>query len=73
MVGMALVQWRVGAIEENGYVTQGQNYVAFLQGSEMTAEFLFHLVKVSLYIPKMNFYIGIFQQFYLLLSQFYYN
>lgn len=65
MVSMVLVQWRVGAIEENGYGIQGQNYFAFPQGSEMTAEFLFYLVKVSLYIPKINFYIGIFEQFYL--------
>lgn len=55
MVSIVLVQWRVGAIEENGYGIQGQNYVAFPQGSEMTAEFLFYLVKVSLKYQKLIF------------------
>ena len=39
MVSMALVQWGVGAILGNAYRIQGQNYVAFLLGSEMPADF----------------------------------
>ena len=39
MMSMVLVLWRVGAILENRYGIQGQNYVALLQGSEMTADF----------------------------------
>ena len=39
MVSMVLVQWGAGAILENGYRIQGQNYVALLQGSEMSAGF----------------------------------
>ena len=36
---MVLVVWEIGAILGNGYGIQGQNYVALLQGSEMTAGF----------------------------------
>ena len=36
---MVLVVWEIGAILGNGYGFQGQNYVALLQGSEMTAGF----------------------------------
>ena len=39
MVSMALVPWGVGAILGNEYGIQGQNYVALLQGSEITAGF----------------------------------
>ena len=39
MVSMVLVQWVVGAILGNGYGIQGQNDVALLQGSEITAGF----------------------------------
>ena len=38
---MVLVLWAVKAILGNGYGIQGQNYVALLQGSEMTAGFHF--------------------------------
>ena len=38
---MVLVLWAVNAILGNGYGIQGQNYVALLQGSEMTAGFHF--------------------------------
>ena len=40
MHGMVLVLWEVGAILGNGYEIQGQSYVAFLQGSGMSAGFL---------------------------------
>ena len=36
---MVLVLWGVGAILENEYGIQGQNYVALLQGSDMSAGF----------------------------------
>ena len=39
MESMALVLWAVGAILGNGYGIQGQNYVALLLGSEMSAGF----------------------------------
>ena len=39
MVSMVLVPWVVGAILGNGYGIQGQNDVAILQGSEITAGF----------------------------------
>ena len=39
MVSMVLVSWVVGAILGNGYGIQGQNDVALLQGSEITAGF----------------------------------
>ena len=39
MVSMILVLWGIGAILENGYGSQGQNYVALLQGSKMSAGF----------------------------------
>ena len=39
MVSMVLVLREVAAILGNGYRTQGQNYVALLQGSEMLAVF----------------------------------
>ena len=39
MVSMALVLWEVGVILGNGYGTEGQNYVALLLGSEISAEF----------------------------------
>ena len=39
MVSMVLVPWVVGAILGNGYGIQGQNDVALLQGSEITAGF----------------------------------
>ena len=37
MVSMVLVPWGVGAILGNGYGIQGQNYVALLQESKITA------------------------------------
>ena len=37
MVSMVLVLRGVDAILGNGYVIQGQNYIAWLQGSEMSA------------------------------------
>ena len=40
-MSMVLVLWAVNAILGNGYGIQGQNYVALLQGSEMTAGFHF--------------------------------
>ena len=40
MHGMVLVLWEVEAILGNGYGIQGQNYVAFIQGSGMPAGFL---------------------------------
>ena len=40
MVSMALVLWGVGAIG-NGYAIQGQNYVALLLGSEISAGFYY--------------------------------
>ena len=39
MVSMDLVLWEVGVILLNGYGTEGQNYVALLLGSEISAEF----------------------------------
>ena len=39
MVSMALVLWGVGTILGNGHRIQGQNYVALLLGSEMSAGF----------------------------------
>ena len=36
---MVLVLWGVGAILENEYGIQGQNHVALLQGSDMSAGF----------------------------------
>ena len=39
MVSMVLLLWGVGAILGNGYGIEGQNYVALLQGSEMSAGF----------------------------------
>ena len=39
MVSMVLVMWGVGAILGNGYGIQGLNYLALLQGSEITAGF----------------------------------
>ena len=33
--GMVLVLWEVGAILDNGYGIQGQNYVEMCQRSEM--------------------------------------
>ena len=41
MVSMALVLWGVGAILGNGYAVQGQNYVALLLGSEISAGFYY--------------------------------
>ena len=35
MVSMVLVVWEVAAILGNGCEIQGQNYVAWLQGSKM--------------------------------------
>ena len=35
--GMVLVLWGVGPILENGYGILGQNYVALLQGSTISA------------------------------------
>ena len=40
-MSMVLVLWAVNTILGNGYGIQGQNYVALLQGSEMTAGFHF--------------------------------
>ena len=37
MMSMVLVLWEVAAIPGNGYGIQGQNCVALLQGSEMSA------------------------------------
>ena len=39
MVSMLLVPWGVDAILGTWYGIQGQNYVALLQGSEITAGF----------------------------------
>ena len=39
MVNMVLVLWEDAAILGSGYGIQGQNYVALLQGSEMSAGF----------------------------------
>ena len=39
MVSMVLVLWGLGYILGNGYGIQGQNYVALLLGSEMSAGF----------------------------------
>ena len=39
MMSMVLVLWEVAAIPRNGYGNQGQNCVALLQGSEMSAGF----------------------------------
>ena len=36
---MVVVPWGVGAIPANGYRIQGQNYVALIQESEITADF----------------------------------
>ena len=36
---MILVLWKVGPILRNGRRTEGQNYVAFLQGKGMPAGF----------------------------------
>ena len=36
---MVLVPWGVGNVQGNGYGIQGQNYVALLQGSEITSGF----------------------------------
>ena len=38
---MVLVFWRVGPILGNGYGIKGRNYVALLQGSEISAELQF--------------------------------
>ena len=38
-MSMALVLWGVGTILGNGHRIQGQNYVALLLGSEMSAGF----------------------------------
>ena len=38
-MSIALVLCRVGAILGNGYGIQGQNYVVFILGSEMPADF----------------------------------
>ena len=39
MVSMVLVRWEVAAILEIGCRTEGQNYVAWLQGSKMAVGF----------------------------------
>ena len=39
MVSMVLVLWGVGTILGNGYEIQGRNYVALLQGSEISTEY----------------------------------
>ena len=39
MVSMVLVLWEAAAILENGFRIQGQNYVAWLQGSKMPVGF----------------------------------
>ena len=39
MESMVLLLWGVDAILGNGYGIRGQNYVALLQGSEMSAGF----------------------------------
>ena len=41
VVSMVVVPWGVGAIPANGYRIQGQNYVALIQESEITADFLY--------------------------------
>ena len=48
--GMVFVLWGVGAILENGYRIQEQNYVTLLQGSEMSAGF-HHTFSVT---PRTN-------------------
>ena len=39
MVSVVVVPWGVSAIPANGYRIQGQNYVALIQESEITADF----------------------------------
>ena len=39
MLSMVIVLWEVNAILGNGYEIQGQNYVPWLQGSEMPVGF----------------------------------
>ena len=39
MLSMLIVLWEVNAILGNGYEIQGQNYVPWLQGSEMPVGF----------------------------------
>ena len=41
MVNTVLVSWGVGAFLGNEYGIQGQNYVALLQESEITAGFYY--------------------------------
>ena len=39
VVSVVVVPWEVSAIPANGYRIQGQNYVALIQESEITADF----------------------------------
>ena len=41
---LVLLKWEVVAILGNGYGIQGQNYVAWLQGSKMRAGFPVNLI-----------------------------
>ena len=43
-----LVPWGVGTILGNGYGIQGQNYVALLQGSEMSAGFHYRILTLDI-------------------------
>ena len=52
MIGLngeyGLVPWGVGTILGNGYGIQGQNYVALLQGSEMSAGFHYRILTLDI-------------------------
>ena len=41
IVSMVLLLWEIDAFPGNGYGIQGQNYVALIQGDEMSAGFYY--------------------------------
>ena len=59
MVSMVLVPWGVGAILGNWYGIQRHNYVALLQGSEITAGFLYRnwILDICFRLTAMNVHV----------------
>ena len=54
MLSMVLVLWEVAAILGNGCGIQGQNYVAFLQGSKMPVWFHWKNLIWTIYCVRLN-------------------